>query len=413
MNRIRALQESQLSVQALTRLSSFCLFLLASWVDTRHVALVAFQGALLAIPYTLIEALVGRPQSAGVVPPTWHVESWATRAAAMVVLPVAAVGFFAVSVALPGTGVADRLLVIAPVLFQLPLEALFWAITTRSRRRANLVPQLVALGTLVTAGVFAAGGVRLDLAALPAQAIVLAWVLATRLPVAPGQIKPGVLASVRAGAAYCTAAAIDLGYAVALPSFAGALAGPAAIVVLRAMDLAFGPFHVALSATTREDIVGGRAGRFRTAPRALTVALLVAISAVVVASPDVRGLLSPDLAAASLAAVALYCGYKAAVMISTWLAVRHMIRAAPRRFLVSALGSRVVAFGGLAVAVLWVGTAADLFLQLAVCEALVVLWFAVRIRSTVASTQSADLPTRAARPSIRRSRPKTYSSSRS
>ncbi len=384
MTRIRALQESQLSVQALTRLSSFSVFLLASWVDTRHLALVAFQGALLAIPYTLIEALVGRPRSAGVVPPAWNVESWAARAAVTVVLPVGAVGFLAVSVALPGTGVADRLLVVAPVLLQLPLEALFWAMaTTRSRRRANLVPQLVAIGTLLTAAMFAATGVRLDVAAVPVQVVVLAWALATRLPVAEGQIKPGVLRSVRVGAAYCTAAAVDLGYAVALPSFAGALAGPVAIVVLRAMDLAFGPFHVALSATTREDIVGGRASRFRTAPRALTVALLVVISAVVIASPDVRRLLSPDLAAASLAAVALYCGYKAAVMASTWLAVRHMIRAAPRRFLVSALGSRVVAFGGLAVAVLWVSTAGDLFLQLAVCEVLVVLWFAVRIRSSV------------------------------
>jgi hypothetical protein len=390
MRPFRALQESQLSVQALTRLSSFCVFLLASWVDTGHLALVAFQGALLAIPYTLIEALVGRPQSAGVVPAAWNVESWATRAAVAVVLPVGAVGLLAVSVALPETGVADRLLVVAPVLLQLPLEALFWAMAkTRSRRRANVVPQMVALGSLVTAGGFAATGVRLDVAAVPVQVVVLAWALATRLPVAEGQVNPGVLGSVRVGAAYCTAAAVDLGYAVALPSFAGALAGPAAIVVLRAMDLAFGPFHVALSATTREDIVAGRASRFRTAPRALTVALLVVISTVVITSPDVRGLLSPDLAAASLAAVALYCGYKAAVMASTWLAIRHMIRAAPRRFLVSALGSRVVAFGGLTVAVLWVGTAADLFLQLAVCEALVVLWFAVRIRSTV---DNVDVP---------------------
>ena len=383
MNPIRRLQESQLSVQALTRLSSVCVFLLASWVDTRHVALVAFQGALLAIPYTLIEALVGRPQSAGVVPAAWNVESWATRAAAAVSVPVAAVGLLAISVALPETSVADRLLVIAPVLLQLPLEALFWAMAkTGSRRRANLVPQLVAAGTLLTAAAFAATGVRLDVAAVPVQVVVLAWALATRLPVGPGQVRPGPLRSVRIGAAYCTAAAIDLGYAVALPSFAGALAGPAAIVVLRAMDLVFGPFHVALSATTREDIVGGRASRFRTVPRALTVALLVVISAVVIASPAVRGLLSADLAAASLAAVALYCGYKGAVMVSTWLATRHMIRAAPRRFLVSAVGSRAVAFGGLAVAVLWVGSAEDLFLQLAVCEAVVVLWYALRIRMT-------------------------------
>jgi hypothetical protein len=385
---IARLQESQLSVQALTRLSSVCVFLLASWVDTRHVALVAFQGALLAIPYTLIEALVGRPQSAGIVPPAWHVESWAARAAGAVTVPVALVGFVAVSAALPSTGIADRLLVITPVLLQLPLEALFWAMArTRSRRRANLVPQVVAAGTMLTAGAFALAGVRLDVAAVPIQLLVLGWAFATRLPVGAGpigagQIRPSMARAVRIGAAYCTAAAIDLGYAVALPSFAGALAGPAAIVVLRAMDLAFGPFHVALSATTREDVVGGRASRFRTWPRALTVVLLVAISAVVVASPWARGLLSADLARASLTAVALYCAYKSALMVSTWLSVRHMIRAAPRRFLVSAIGSRVVAFGSLAVAVLWVRSAGDLFLQLAVCEAVVVLWYVIRTRTT-------------------------------
>ena len=38
---IRRLQEAQLSVQALTRLSSAGVFLLASWLDTRHLALVA------------------------------------------------------------------------------------------------------------------------------------------------------------------------------------------------------------------------------------------------------------------------------------------------------------------------------------------------------------------------------------
>jgi hypothetical protein len=344
---------------------------------------VAFQGALLAIPYTLIEALVGRPQSAGIVPRDWDVESWAARAAGAVTVPVALVGFVAVSVALPSTGIVDRLLVISPVLLQLPLEALFWAMArTRSRRRANLVPQVVAAGTMLTAGAFALAGVRLDVAALPIQLLVLAWAFATRLPVGPDRIRPPVVRSVRIGAAYCTAAAVDLGYTVALPSFAGALAGPAAIVVLRAMDLAFGPFHVALSATTREDVVGGRASRFRTWPRALTVVLLVIISAVVVASPWARGLLSADLARASVTAVALYCAYKCALMISTWLSVRHMIRAAPRRFLVSAIGSRVVAFGSLAVAVLWVRSAGDLFLQLAACEVVVVLWYVLRVRAT-------------------------------
>jgi hypothetical protein len=381
---IRRLQESQLSVQGLARLSSVCVFLLASWVDTHHVALVAFQGALLAIPYTLIEALVGRPQSAGIVPPSWHIESWAARAAGAVTLPVALVGFVAVSVALPSTGIVDRLVVIAPVLLQLPLEALFWAMArTRSRRRANLVPQVVAVGTMLTAGAFALAGIRLDVAAVPIQILVLGWAFATRLPVGAGQIRPPWGPAVRIGAAYCTAAAIDLGYVVALPSFAGALAGPAAIVVLRAMDLAFGPFHVALSATTREDVVGGRASPFRTWPRALTVVLLVVISAVVVASPWARGLLSADLARASLTAVALYCAYKCALMISTWLSIRHMIRAAPRRFLVSAIGSRVVAFGSLAVAVLWVRSAEDLFLQLAACEVAVVLWYVLRMRGSV------------------------------
>jgi len=383
---IRRLQESQLSVQALTRLSSAGVFLLASWLDTRHLALVAIQGALLAIPYTLIEALVGRPQSAGIVPEAWDPESWARRAAAAVIVPVAVVCFSAVSIALPRTGVVDRLLVMTPVLLQLPLEATFWAMTrARSRRRANGVPQLVAAGTLLSALVLAATGVRLDVAAVPAQLVVLAWVFGTRGRVPPGLVRPGPVPSVRIGAAYCTAAVVDLGYVVALPSMAGALAGPAAIVVLRAMELAFGPFHVALSATTREDIVAGRAGRFRTASRALTVALLVVISVVLVASPAVRGWLSADLAAAGRGAVALYCAYKAWLMVSTWLSVRHMVRAAPRRYLASAVGSRVIAFAGIAVALLWVGTAEDLFLQLALIETANVGWFALRLASTPAS----------------------------
>jgi hypothetical protein len=390
---IRRLQESQLSVQGLTRLSSAGVFLLASWLDTGHLALVAIQGALLAIPYTLIEALVGRPQSAGIVPAAWHLESWARRAAAVVTAPVAVVCFTAVSVALPRTGVVDRLLVMTPVLLQLPLEATFWAMArARSRRRANLVPQLVAAGTLLSAFVFAAAGVRLDVAAVPAQLAVLGWVLGSRGRIPPGRLRPGPLPSVRLGGAYCTAAVVDLSYVVALPSMAGALAGPAAIVVLRAMELAFGPFHVALSATTREDIVAGRAGRFRTASRALTVALLVVISAVLVASPGVRGWLSADLATASRSAVALYCAYKAGLMISTWLSVRHMVRAAPRRYLVSALGSRLIAFGGLAVALLWVSTAEDLFRQLAVIEAVVVGWYAVRLATPPPPTGRSPVP---------------------
>ncbi len=378
---IRRLQESQLSVQALSRLASVGVFLVASWVDTHHVALVAFQGALLAIPYTLVEALIGRPQSAGIVPPGWDREAWATRTAAVVTLPVAVLGFAAVSVALPHTGVVDRLLVVLPVLLQLPVEALFWSMAAnRTRRRANLVPQLVAAGTLVTAAAFAVAGVRLEVAAVPAQLAVLAWALGTR-PHPAGLSRPGLLAGLRLGVTYCVAAAVDLLYVVALPAVAGALAGPAAIVVLRAMDLAFGPFHVALAATAREDMVAGRGSRFRTGARLLTVVLLAGISVVLLASPQVRGLLADALAAAGLTAVALYCAYKAAVMVATWLSTRHMIRAAPRTYLVSAIGSRAVAFAGVAVGRLWVRTAGALFLQLAGCEFLVVGWFAVRLRT--------------------------------
>jgi hypothetical protein len=374
---IRRLQKSQLSVQALTRLSSAGVFLLASWADTGHVALVAFQGALLAVPFTLIEALVGRSQSAGVVPRGWDIEAWAIRASVVVALPVAATSLVAVSIALPRTGIADRLLVIAPVLLQLPIEALFWArARTRSRSRANLVPQIAAAGTMLTAVVFAVAGLRLDVAAVPAQLLVLVWAFTGRRTTGE---KPSAWPAVRIGAAYCVAAAVDLGYAVALPSVAGALAGSPAIVVLRAMELAFGPFHVALSANTREDVAGGRAS---IGARALTVVLLVAVSAVVLTSPWARGLLSADLARASVAAIGLYCAYKGASMISTWLSVRHMIRATPRRFLVSALGSRAAAFGGLAVAIVWVRSPQDLFLQLAVCEFAVVGWYTLRLRTT-------------------------------
>jgi hypothetical protein len=124
------------------------------------------------------------------------------------------------------------------------------------------------------------------------------------------------------------------------------------------------------------------------------VVLVVLISAVVIASPWARGLLSPELAAASRAAVACYCAYKCALMLSTWLSVRHMIRAAPGRFLVSAIGSRVLAFAGLAAAVLWVRSARDLFLLLAAVEVAVVLWYALRLRGTPAA---APAPVRAPR----------------
>jgi hypothetical protein len=374
------LQRSQLSVQALSRLSSVVVFLVAARVDERHLVLVALQGALFAIPYTLIEALVGRPLSADRVPPGWNVDRWARRAAAATILPVGAVCYLAAAIALPQARTVDRVLMMTPVLVQLPLEAAFWSLArSRSPRRANLVPQLTSVGSLLGAAVFALAHVRMDLATLPAQLLVLGWVLVG--PAGAGVV-PSLWRGVRIGAAYCLAAGVDLLYVVVLPSVAGRLVGPAAIVVLRAMELAFGPVNVALSASVREDMLAGRASRVLTGTRALTVALLVAVGAVVLGSGRVRYLLAGDLAAAGLAAVAVYCGYKAVSMVSTWLAVHHMIWARPRRFLVSAIGSRVLAFAGIAVALAWVHHTAQLFTQLVAAEALVVVWYWWRIRST-------------------------------
>lgn len=373
------LQRSQLSVQALSRLSSVYVYLLASRWDTEHLVLVAFQGVLFAVPYTLMESLVGRPLSAGLVPAAWNVESWAKRAAVATVLPVGAIGYLAAYVALPEASHLDRLLMLAPVLLQLPIEALFWATArTRPRRQANLIPQLTAAGTMIGATVFVFSDVRVDVAALPAQLLVLAGVLTLAGARGDGALRPGVWHSVRLGSTYLLAAAVDLSYAVALPAVAGALVGNVAIVVLRALDLAFGPFHVALSATTREDIVAGRASRFATATRALTVAVLVAVSAAVTWSRPVRELFGIALVDVGTGVVAGYCLYKAILMVDTWLSTRHLIWAEPGPFLWSAIGSRVIAFGGVAVATLWVSRLSDLVVQLIVGEALIVSWFLFR-----------------------------------
>ncbi len=338
------LQQSQLSVQALTRLCNVYIFVLASSTDTEHLALVALQGALLAIPYTLLEALVGRALAADVVPASWNIERWASRAAGSLVLPVGVIGYLSASVALPDTSQAGRLLMMTPVLLQLPLEGLFWATArTRPRQRANLLPQLTAIGTILSGSAFATFNVRMDTAALPAQVVVLGWALLWRPPAGPELSPPSVWQSVRIGSVYFFAAVIDLIYSVALPSVAGALAGQTAVVVLRAMDLAFGPFHVALAATTREDIVGGKRSRLITGTRALTIASLLVMSVVVLGSVRFREFLAAELATLSTGVIALYCLYKAFLMVSTWLATRHMIRVSPRQYLISAIGSRVVA----------------------------------------------------------------------
>jgi hypothetical protein len=389
---VSQLQRSQLSVQALTRLCNVFIFLLASRVDVEHLALIALQGALFAIPYTLLEALIGRPLSAGVVPAEWSVETWAKKAAAATMVPVGVIAYLATSIALPQTSQADRLLIVAPVVYQLPLEALFWATArTRSPRWANLLPQLAAIGTVLGGVTLATLDVTIEAAAVPAQLVVLAWALLQPPPHNTGRTRPTVRQSLRVGSTYCFAAAIDLIYSVALPAVAGALAGQAAIVVMRAMDLAFGPFHVALSATTRADIVAGRGSRLMTGTRVLTAALLLVITAVMLTSSQVRAFLAADLGTLGAAVVATYCGYKALLMVSTWLSTRHMIRASPTQYLISAIGSRVVAFGGIAVAILWVNGVPELFLQLLAGEAAVVCWFSCRIRLTAARPEYRNL----------------------
>jgi len=389
----RKLQGSQLSVQALSRLASICLFLLASWADGSRLPLVALQGALLALPFTLMESLIGRPISAGLLPRHWDVESWARRAAAASIPPVALIGCVSAAVALPGFTWTDRLLMLIPVVLQLPLEAAFWARAhTRTTSLANLIPQLVATGTIVCGAAFAVVGLRVDVAAVPGQLAVLAWLLLSRRRLASGAVRPGYWASMRVGAAYFVTASVDLAYSVALPSVAGALAGPEAVIVLRAMDLAFGPFHVTLSATTREDVVLGRKTRWINPTRLLTVAGWAVVSAIVLFSPWVRGLLADDLRRLGFLALAAFCTYKGLLMFSTWLSVRHMIWATPRRYVVSGVGSRVIALGGLAVSVLWVSRTEQLFVQLMICEALVVAWFAYRISRTARLLEPAAVP---------------------
>ncbi|SCL50442.1 hypothetical protein GA0070617_1483 [Micromonospora yangpuensis] len=376
------LQGSQVSVQALTRLGSVYVFLLASWADSGRLAVVALQGALLAIPYTLMEALLGRPLSAGLVPGGWQLRSWAWRVTAAVFAPVAVVGYLCATVALPQTGPVDRLVLLVPVLLQLPLEALFW-VTTRTGgvRWANLIPQATAVGTLLAGVVFVVLDLRLDVVAVPAQLAVLGWVLLRRPAVVPGQVRPPVARALRLGAVYCVAAAVDLAYTVSLPAVAGAVVGPAALVVLRGLDLLFGPFHVALSASVRQDVVAGRAARWRTGARALTMVSLAGVGVVVLASGSLRAVVADELATVAVGVLALYCAYKALLAGATWLSTRHMIWAPPRRYLVSAVGSRVIAFGGLACSVAWVDGLAGLVGQLLVAEALVVCWFLARIRA--------------------------------
>ena len=390
VRRVKQLQASQLSVQALSRLSSIGIFLMASWADRPHLALVAFQGALFAIPYTLVESLIGRPMSADVVPVEWDIEVWARRAMTAVVVPVGLVAIISASVALPGSSQVDHLIMITPIMLQLPLESLFWTrARSWSRRRTNLIPQLTAAGTLLAGIVLAIMHLRLDIATVPAQVIVLGWALMSRQPANMGLLRPKVWQSAKVGSVYCFAAAIDLLYSVALPSVAGALVGQTALVVLRAMDLAFGPFHVALSATTREDIVGGKKSRLLTGTRALTVVTLVVVSGIILSNARVRALLAADLTGLGTMTLTTYCGYKAFMMLSTWLATRHMIRVRPGQYLISALGSRVVAFSCIAISFLWVTTVPALFIQLVICEALIVCWFVFRI---VVTTDVVSIP---------------------
>jgi hypothetical protein len=67
-----------------------------------------------------------------------------------------------------------------------------------------------------------------------------------------------------------------------------------------------------------------------------------------------------------------------------------MIQAGSRRFLASAVGSRLIAFGGLAVAIAWVDSAPELFLQLLICEVIVVAWYSLRMRPAASDRITTD-----------------------
>jgi hypothetical protein len=374
----RTFQASQLSVQALTRFCSVYVFLLASWFDTEHLALVAFQGTLLAVPYVLMESLIGKPISAGIVPTNWNTTAWARTATAAVMPVVALLAYVASVLALPDVTPGVRALAILPVVLQMPIEALFWTTArAHSSQRANLLPQMTAAGTVVGATLLAATDTTILFAAIPAQVAVLAWFV-VRPSTGDIGVRPSIRESLRPGSTYCFVAGVDLTYVVTLMSVAGALLGPSALVVLRALDLAFGPFHVALSATTREDIVAGRPAPLRSATRVLTAAVLGVVSLVLIGSARVRDFIADDLAAIAPAVIGMYCLYKALMMLSTWFSVTHMIGARPARFLKSALIARVVSFGAVGLSVLWVTDFTRLVVQLVACEIFMVAWFAYR-----------------------------------
>src|SRR5262249_51444744 len=113
---------------------------------------------------------------------------------------------------------------------------------------------------------------------------------------------------------------------------------------------------------------------------ALTVVLLVAVTAVILGSGRLRSLVAAELAAAGLAPLSVYCGYKAVTALSSWMSVRHMIWAPPGRYLVSAIGSRALAVAGVAGSLLWAGHLTGLCAQMLGAEVVVVVWYYARMR---------------------------------
>ncbi|WP_229074099.1 hypothetical protein [Actinoplanes sp. DH11] len=374
------LQRSQISVQALTRLSSVAVFLIASWSGHSDLVLVALQGTLLAIPYVLQEALLGRPIARGVVPPDWDPRAWATRTALATTLIIAPVVVFVPLIAVPGGGGWAWAATAVPVLLQVWIENRYWLLNRiRSVAAGNLVPQLTAMGTVISAVLLAATGRSVLVAAVPAQLLVLAWAArqCRRGAVSSG-IRPALWSSLRPGMSYGFASAVGLMFSVALPTLAGICVGGTAIVVIRALELVFGPFHLLLNASVREDLLRGRISPLFSLPKLLTIGSLLVTAVALAGSSAIRRLVSEDLAATAALTVLVYCAYKLFVLVNTWQGTRHMLNASPARFMVTNLTASAIALFTIAIGAVWIRDLQLYLLLLCGSEMLLITWYALR-----------------------------------
>ncbi|MET0414525.1 MAG: hypothetical protein ABW022_00700 [Actinoplanes sp.] len=381
----RRLQATQISVQAVTRLSSVYLFLAASWSGHSNLALVAIQGTLLAIPYALQESLVGRPLARGVVPGQWNRTAWMARTTLTATLLITPVVLVVPAVTVPRAGWQLWLLAAVPVLLQMPVEGLYWLLGKQHRSGCgNLVHQCAAAGTIACATVLALSGHSVLLAAVPAQLLVIGWALGHLRSGdraggnRAGGVRPGYLAALRPGSSYSLAAVVSLAFGVALPTLAGVYVGEAAVVVIRALDLAFGPFHLLLNASVREDLMRGRRTPLTDPAKLLAAGALAATGVALIAAAPLRQLISADLAAAGGLTVAVYTGYKLFFMINTWQASRHMLRTTPRRFMTTGIVASCLALVTVAAGGLLAGGLRSYLLVLCGSELLLIAWYAAR-----------------------------------